>query len=586
MNEEWILTNRPDYSPGALDTLLEKKETLYGSKESGSFTRLDADFAVYIEGYILPVVDFFSRYAHLEPAQLVATLYKKYEMEFTWYIKGCFVLILFIDDRVYVFNDRMGVRKAFYHTDPAGFIISNKLENISAHIRTEPDMEHIALRSLMHYYIDGTTFLKDVFYTRGASRLFFGPETNKLEIGAYWECSSLLDGEAETNSYQVVSDRYSELVQMYIDYLKPGKVSVTLTGGLDSRTVLAALLNRGHKPSAFTYGRAQSGDTETAKQIAETCGLEFKNFPYPELSGQWFKELAEDITHRGNSLINIHRAHRLQAMKQADDFFAPDHMLMGGFLGGENIRGIFYDNLILSEYLWQNLQGVEDKKQLVRDILEKSCINTDAVDIDRVLEIVENQKFTSPGEKARFYTLYLLEAQLHHAQDLNLYGQFIKYPVPIFMDFDFLDLLYRSRLDFRYINTGSNVLLKGIIGHELNCRMISLLAPQLANIPFLKRGHFSAREYLGNKWMLMAKRTMRHFMGKGIAPNFPLGDWMKEYVEMFLAGEDSELVDGIYDVKKLRESYNSLEEYGKGEAFWQKYTMPAALALNFREFLN
>lgn len=603
MNKQWILTNRDIVQPDGLEVVFKTdKFNLYGPKnliieyKEQDKTELPMFF---VDGFVLPRYTDFQKNSKLDQKNLLPELYKMYGIEFINHIKGNFILVMIHKSEFYVFTDRLGIKKCYYHnTEDGKYIISNTLKFISDNIRTELDKENIAIKILMHYYIGGGTFLKNIFCTIGASKISF---VDTLIIESYWHCRTLLEQASEETTYKNFALRFKDIVKSYISFLKPAKTSVTLTGGLDSRTVLSVLLALNEKPSTYTYGKPESGDVISAKHISEICGLEFKNHPYPQLSSDWFKQLAEEITIKGNSTINIHRAHRLFAMKQGADSFNEDEILIGGFLGGENIRGIFYDNLIVSEFLWKSLNGEKNKKQLIINILSKNYFDINQINIDIVLERLEkteiffNKKTAKQNKKdtgdsisidEQFYTLYLLEAQYHHAQDLNLYSHFIKYPVPIFMDIDFLELLYKAEFDFRFINSGSNTLLKGIKGHELNCQLISELAPQLGEIPFLKRGFFSAQEYLGNKCMLLAKRIFRKFFAKNIVPNFPLDEWMKKYVEEMLYSKDIDLVRGVYNINKLQEHFANTEEYEKNEAFWQTYTMPIALALANKQYMQ
>jgi len=604
VKKQWILTNRINIQNNGLDVVFKtEKFNLYGPKnllkdnnKKGEIGNRTPVF--FVDGFILPRYHDSQKNSKLDQKNLLHELYKKYGFEFINHIKGNFILIMIQKDEFYIYTDRIGIRKCFYHNDENGeFIISNTLKFISDNIRTELDKENIAIKTLMHYYIGGGTFLKNVFCTIGASKISF---IDKLIIESYWHCRTILEQTSEKISYKEFAIKFKNTVKSYIDFLKPSKISVTLTGGLDSRTVLAALLAIGEKPSAFTYGKQESGDVTAAKEIAKTCDLETKNFSYTHISNDWFKQLAEEVTIKGNSTINIHRAHRLYAMKQGADSFNESEMLIGGFLGGENIRGIYYDNLIVSEFLWKWLNEKKNKKQLIIEILEKHCFDTSQININIILKrlgkivlffdketLIQNKTETGNhiSQEDQFYTLYLLEAQYHHAQDLNLYSHFIQYPVPIFMDIDFLELLYQSGFDFRNMNSGFSTLLKGIKGHELNCQLISELAPQLINIPFLKRGYFSAKEYLGNKWVLLAKRVFRNYFKKKIIPNFPLEKWMKEYVGDMLFDQDMDLIKEVYKIDKLQENFTNLEEYGKGERFWQLYTKPIALVLAHKQYM-
>lgn len=53
----------------------------------------------------------------------------------------------------------------------------------------------------------------------------------------------------------------------------PGQVRTALSGGFDSRLILAGLLSRGNRPGLFVYGNAASGDVPIARAVAGSVGL-------------------------------------------------------------------------------------------------------------------------------------------------------------------------------------------------------------------------------------------------------------------------------------------------------------------------
>jgi 7-cyano-7-deazaguanine synthase len=64
------------------------------------------------------------------------------------------------------------------------------------------------------------------------------------------------------------------------------KTLMLLSGGLDSATLLADLMNKGHKVSAIQFGygsKHQFAETEAAERIAKYYGIRLEQFDLPEL---------------------------------------------------------------------------------------------------------------------------------------------------------------------------------------------------------------------------------------------------------------------------------------------------------------
>ena len=79
---------------------------------------------------------------------------------------------------------------------------------------------------------------------------------------------------------------------------------------------------------------------------------------------------------------------------------------------------------------------------------------------------------------------------VHHSQDINLYSNYIRNVIPIFLDIDYLEFLFSSGYNF--------MLKKGAMGRfrnpYLSCEIIDQLAPQVSSILF--SNNFSPEDYL------------------------------------------------------------------------------------------
>ena len=72
-------------------------------------------------------------------------------------------------------------------------------------------------------------------------------------------------------------------------------------------------------------------------------------------SPEWFKSKADKVILQGNSLINLHRAHRLDAIEKEIINHPEIEMIFCGFMGGDYIKGIVYDDYITARLvrLWE-----------------------------------------------------------------------------------------------------------------------------------------------------------------------------------------------------------------------------------------
>ncbi|MDE2154337.1 MAG: asparagine synthase [Xanthomonadaceae bacterium] len=124
----------------------------------------------------------------------------------------------------------------------------------------------------------------------------------------------------------------------------PGRVNAALSGGFDSRLIVAGMLAAGVQPRLFVYGDADSADVAIAKAVAGAAGLELeaidkgmmdKGRPMPDLesleqSALFFDGLPNDGIHDPGA------DHLTRLQQTADGRIA----LNGG--GGEIFRNFFH----------------------------------------------------------------------------------------------------------------------------------------------------------------------------------------------------------------------------------------------------
>ena len=589
MIRPWLVTHKRAYQCKDLNLIVEGRHFSFFAhkKDVSLFRDEERTFYILIDGYVLPRLEYESEDLDSSPADMVFRLFREYDIEWIHRVKGSFNILIVSKDSILIFSDRIGIKKFFYYMKCDQILISNNLKRLTDSMSSfELDLEAIALYALMNHYIDGLTFLKEIFYSLPASKVVVAED---VRIETYWDCEDLMCQEPEPMSFSAFAGKFSLIVKSYLNFLKSRKVALTLTGGLDSRVILAALLNNGIEPRAFSYGNRFSADVVTARRVAGRCGLEFYNHDV-QPTRQWFADLADEIVIKGNSLVNPHRAHRLSAIQEEKRVNGIDQIVFGGYMGGEGIRDMFFDGLSISKFTWQYLNQKGDRDALLKTDLGIKGISQSQLDLNRITNILKEQRYFGPDLRTnQFFLSYLVLGGLHHSQDPYLYHHYIKYPVPIFLDIDFLYMIFRSQYNFLYQNYRTSFsLLRRIKSHKLYCQTICLLAPQMADIPFAKKGSYSAREYVDIPlWLLASKRAIRKFAKQKQYPtNFPLETWMTEYVADGL--KEMTAIEGIQNIFNMQEINKrfALGPHQKSELYWRSFTNAIFMYLSLKYYGN
>lgn len=445
---------------------------------------------IFISGYVLPRIKIDSDLENGDQHLLVQQIHCKYE---NWwnYLKGAFNIIICENDKITILNDHLGL-KSFYYTEETNEVqVSNNFNLIKS--SEDINSTSIAIKALLHREINTQTIFKQVLKSVGSTKITISENT--FDFITYWNPGNLLKPLNTKLNLNYFSDLIKNQVSQIEKWLKPAQFYITLTGGKDSRTTLAAMLSQKVKPIGFTYGNPTSKDATYAKLMAEKVGIEHKVFNPPN-NHDWLEESYKYIAECGHPWINVHRAHRLFSFQKASENSRKNNTYFAGYMGGELLMGIYYDNLVFTQYL-TNLWEKKIKISQIDELLDKSFIRKEKTDRPAILKALKQLRTIDPQlnkfEK-QFHGIFEIGV-LHHTQDIELASNYFKYPFPFFLDIDFLEALFQSKYHFKFTNNKTKNLFKRYKLYKFNLEIQHQLYENLDDIPFAKKGEYSTREF-------------------------------------------------------------------------------------------
>jgi hypothetical protein len=585
MFSTWLLTNQKDCLAGDLSITYECDEFAFYAEYSGenskTATGRNSKLLVFIDGYIMPRKAHYTKYSHLSMPDLLLTLYDEYRGEFIKYVKGMFNIVIIENNSFTVFNDRAGIKKFFYTLTENQFIITSSLKHISNNRNLRIDANSIAMFSLMEHFIDGATLFDNTHFSTPAMNISFH---DGIERNTYWDSGDLAEMEMRDYSFEHIAESFKSILENYLQYFKPKQVAVTLTGGHDTRIIVSALANLGADFRVFSFGNPSSFDGIVARQISEILNVAHSNHFVYNPSTDWFTAKANQLLPLGSSLINIHRAHRLDAIQDEITHNPDVEMLLVGFMGGDYVRGINLDDYITPKLVRLWWHSNEDKATLVRNLLSERYIDSGMFDVDQILEVLSNQRYlnNTDQKKNEYYLNQDLIGAIHDAQDINIFSAHVKYVVDLFIDIDFLEMLFSSRHNMLLKDHTSLNPMKRLHDPELACNLINLMSPQLNSIAFSK--NYSPEEFLGNKLVYLSKRVLRRLLPHEYPASFPYESWFRECASQATA----ELDHGIrryYDYASLLHALQH-DHHPSNEGYWHRFTNPINLSMISRYYAS
>ena len=521
------------------------------------------DLSIFIKGYVIPRNNFFNKYKQYNPFELIRELYSQYGNEFVEYIKGNFIILIFESEKIKIFTDHFGLNSCFYSFDQNISAISDSINLLlKENIVLEPDKISLATKTILHRNIPGFTLYKGIFQTTPGSYI----ELNKKKaiISTYWTPDLLLQDQSVSDEYHSFF-YYADLLKTnfynFITYLTPEAHSITLTGGKDSRTGLAALKTLGINPFGFTYGNKESKDAVYAGKIANRISLKHYVFT-PSHTEDYFYEAADEIISLGNPEISIHRSHRLNAFKEMAKITGPNSAYYTGYMAGEFLMGVYYDDLVFTKFItsfWES-----SNKQSIEPLLKQYFHKSGTVHTDDILMRFSKLRSYSPDlstQMRQFFGMFEIGVP-HHCQDVFLSGQFFKYVYPFFIDIDFLDSLFRGPYSFFYVDTKAKNPFKRYKLYEFNLNIQHILWPEMDDIPFGKKGSYSTREFLKGSFYWSLIKTLRYFFQRKKYPESyvyksPFINFLRNNLTSLLKDKDNPLHQ-FYDIPQALSQISNL----------------------------
>lgn len=165
-----------------------------------------------------------------------------------------------------------------------------------------------------------------------------------------------------------LDDAAEELGRLVVDSVRracsaSGRVGLLLSGGLDSRALLAAATRCGFRPPSVTFGQAGCLDERIARRVCEVAGVPHRFLPLT--AANWLDQRAECVWSTGGTMNLTHfhvgavRAALAGDFDVALDGVGGDNVLRGDWLQSPKMVGAF-DRAAVSRWLFMPAEEVVD----------------------------------------------------------------------------------------------------------------------------------------------------------------------------------------------------------------------------------
>ena len=241
---------------------------------------------------------------------------------------------------VTLFNDRYGMHRLYYHEakEEAAFYFAGEAKCLLA-VRPElrsPSEQGLGEFVALSCVLENRTIFKDIHTVPAASAWVFRDaalESRKTYFEPReWEQQDPLDNDAY---YAQLRDALSGSLENY--FRGPERVGVALTGGMDTRVLMAWHKSASGSLPCYTFGGMfrDCQDVRLAREVADTCQQEHQVIPVGREFLENFPHYAERSVYLTEGGVDVYRASDLYVSEKAREI-APVKVV--GTYGSEIVR--------------------------------------------------------------------------------------------------------------------------------------------------------------------------------------------------------------------------------------------------------
>lgn len=242
-------------------------------------------------------------------------------------------------ERIVLFNDRYGLSRVYYHENEAGFWFASEAKAL---LQGDPRLRQLAPQALAEYFRCGFV-LGDRSLFRGISLL---PVASAWSLSAHgakrhsyfnfseWENQAPLSPE---EFYSAFKETFTRAARQHLPSRQA--VALSVTAGVDSRLVLAALRPEPASLPCYTFGGMyrESADVRFGRLVATAAGQHHQVLAVTPDFFRDFTDLASRCVHRTDGAMDVSGSANLMLNGRAREL-AP--VRLTGNFGGEILRGI------------------------------------------------------------------------------------------------------------------------------------------------------------------------------------------------------------------------------------------------------
>jgi len=472
-HEEWYLTDR--YS-GPFFGIARVHLGIFNPEPQPIFNE-DKSLLIFMDGKIF---DYEGRKKDLErrghrfaidnDPEFCLHFYEELGKDFVKQLNGIFTIVIYDieQQKLLILGDRYGLRPLYYAIDNNRLLVASEAKTIlQANGVRELDDEAIADFFSFGKILQDKTFFNNIKVLPPASILEY--KDGKLTVVQYWDFdfNAASDIPEEEFAELAVETFKAAVKRRLVDNYRYG---VSLSGGLDSRAIVAALGEAAPQVMGLTLGMKDSYEVEIARRVAQKAGMKHV---VTEVGPDGFPSYARDVVYLTDGMDTVGVTWLLPTHEEFRKYV--DVLFQG--LGAPLLRTNFLDvQLINARDEEELVQLLYHRRIIFPEDMRFSLFNKGYqvmardMPMNSLRKAVRASKGDQPGNKASYFAVQ------NHMRRYSWMGSGIiagtkLEPISPYYDNDFVDLVQKVPPQFR-------------VHDHIYHKFFNRLSPELARITY------------------------------------------------------------------------------------------------------
>jgi asparagine synthase (glutamine-hydrolysing) len=214
-------------------------------------------------------------------------------------------------------SDKFGLQPLYYTLCDDGIIFAGEVKAVMEDRRVSKAPDYHSVADFFHYgqVLGDKTLFNDVKLLPAGAILEFNLESGKASISIYDDLLDLFSHKGQEPYAGKPNDAVDELIRsIETNAALPDKIGLSLSGGLDSRGILAGLRDSAKGLATYTLGLPGCADERLAARMADVAGTVHEFVPLESSYIQNFEAMAQQMIFLSDGMYHPHESTEILAL--------------------------------------------------------------------------------------------------------------------------------------------------------------------------------------------------------------------------------------------------------------------------------